>query len=199
VKNQTTCRFKESIAFAESMLVDSGRADQATTDNRCRTGLLRRGTGHNGVQDTLYIGMMKPVGRVFQQTFINVSANVALAKIYNRKSPGTATDMLKERVIPFFAEQDCSLGRVLTDRGLEYCGHIDRHEYERYLAVGDIVHSRTVSDDPQENELCRVFHQAVMTEFYRIAFSKWVYRSIDELQNDLDSWVEEYNAAQHRL
>jgi hypothetical protein len=35
----------------------------------------------------------------------------------------------------------------------------------------------------------------VLNEFYRVAFRKKVYRSIDELQADLDSWIKEYNEA----
>ncbi len=39
----------------------------------------------------------------------------------------------------------------------------------------------------------------MLNEFYRVAFrNKKVYRSIDELQADLDLWVCEYNhASQH--
>ena len=38
-------------------------------------------------------------------------------------------------------------------------------------------------------------HKTVLNEFYRIAFRKKVYCSIDELQVDLDLWVREYNEA----
>jgi Integrase core domain len=36
---------------------------------------------------------------------------------------------------------------------------------------------------------------AALNEFYRVAFRKKVYRSIDELQADLDAWIKEYNEA----
>jgi hypothetical protein len=83
----------------------------------------------------------------------------------------------------------------LTDRGSEYCGNPERHEYELYLAVEDIDHSRTKTKSPQTNGNCERFHKTVLNEFYRIAFRKKVYRSIDELQVDLDLWVREYNEA----
>jgi transposase InsO family protein len=83
--------------------------------------------------------------------------------------------------------------RVLTDRGSEYCGNPERHEYELYLAVEDIDHTRTKTKSPQTNGICERFHKTVLNEFYRVAFRKKVYRSIDELQVDLDSWVKEYN------
>jgi hypothetical protein len=96
-------------------------------------------------------------------------------------------------VLPLFEEHDVKLLRVLTDRGSEYCGNPERHEYELYLAVEDIDHSRTKTKSPQTNGICERFHKTVLNEFYRVAFRKKVYRSIDELQTDLDSWIREYN------
>ena len=138
---------------------------------------------------------MKGVGRVYQQTFIDTYAKVGFAKLYDRKTPITAADLLNDRVLPFFDEHDVKLLRVLTDRGSEYCGNPERHEYELYLAVEDIDHSRTKTKSPQTNGICERFHKTVLNEFYRVAFRKKVYRSIDELQADLDSWITEYNEA----
>ena len=113
----------------------------------------------------------------------------------NRKTPITAADLLNDRVIPLFESYDVKLLRILTDRGSEYCGNPERHEYELYLAVEDIDHSRTKTKSPQTNGICERFHKTVLNEFYRIAFRKKVYRSIDELQADLDGWMREYNEA----
>jgi hypothetical protein len=82
------------------------------------------------------------VGRIYQQTFIDTYSKVAFAKLYDRKTPITAADLLNDRVLPFFEEHEIVLSRVLTDRGTEYCG-TDGHEYELYLAVEDIDHTRT--------------------------------------------------------
>jgi hypothetical protein len=46
-----------------------------------------------------------------------------------------------------------------------------------------------------DNGICERFHKSVLNEFYRVAFRKKVYRSIDELQADLDVWIHEYNEA----
>jgi hypothetical protein len=85
--------------------------------------------------------------------------------------------------------------RVLTDRGSEFCGNPERHEYELYLAVEDIDHSRTKTKSPQTNGICERFHKTALNEFYRVAFRKKVCRSTDELQADLDAWIKEYNEA----
>src|SRR6266536_2139413 len=110
-----------------------------------------------------------------------------------RKTPITAADLLNDRVLPFFEEQDAKLLRVLTDRGSEFCGNPERHEYELYLAVEDIDHSRTKTKSPQINGICERFHKTALNEFYRVAFRKKVYHSLDELQTDLDVWLREYN------
>jgi transposase InsO family protein len=119
-----------------------------------------------------------------------------LAKLYDRKTPLTAADLLNDRVLPFFAEHEVALLRMLTDRGSEFCGNPEHHQYELYLAVEDIDHSRTKTKSPQTNGICERFHKTVLNEFYRIAFRKKLYRSIEELQNDLDLWLGEYN--EHR-
>ena len=149
--------------------------------------------GYCGAQDTFYVGTLKGVGRVYQQTFIDTYSKVGFAKLYDRKTPITAADLLNDQVIPFFDSHDVKLLRVLTDRGSEYCGNPERHEYELYLAVEDVDHSRTKAKSPQTNGICERFHKTVLNEFYRVAFRKKVYRSLDELQTDLDLWVREYN------
>jgi transposase InsO family protein len=149
--------------------------------------------GYCGAQDTFYVGNLKGVGRVYQQTFIDTYAKVAFAKLYDRKTPLTAADLLNDRVVPFYDQHEVALLRVLTDRGTEYCGNPERHEYELYLAVEDIDHSRTKTKSPQTNGIVERFHRTVLNEFYRIAFRRKIYRSIEALQADLDAWVAGYN------
>src|SRR4030095_13809227 len=119
-------------------------------------------------------------------------AKVAFAKLYDRKTPITAAEILNDRVVPFYDEHGIRLSRVLTDRGTEFCGN-ESHEYQLYLAVEDIDHTRTKTKSPQTNGICERFHRTVLDEFYRVAFRKKIYRTIDELQSDLDVWVKEYN------
>jgi hypothetical protein len=109
--------------------------------------------GYCGAQDTFYVGTMKGVGRIYQQTFIDTYAKVAFAKLYDRKTALTAADLLNDRVVPFFDAQEVKLCRVLTDRGTEYCGNPEHHEYELYLAVEDGDHSRTKAKNPQTTDV----------------------------------------------
>jgi transposase InsO family protein len=149
--------------------------------------------GYCGAQDTFYVGNLKGVGRIYQQTFIDTYAKVAFAKLYDRKTPLTAADLLNDRVLPFFEEHGIPLVRILTDRGTEFCGRPERHEYELYLAVEDIDHTRTKTKSPQTNGIVERLHKTMLHEFYQVAFRKRIYHSIDELQRDLDAWLAEYN------
>jgi transposase InsO family protein len=149
--------------------------------------------GYLGAQDTYYVGNIKGVGRIYQQTFIDTYSKVAIAKLYDRKNAITAADTLNDAVLPFFEEQQIPLLRILTDRGTEYCGKPEYHEYELYLQIEGIEHSKTKARSPQTNGICERFHRTIQDEFYAIAFRKKLYTSIDEMQKDLDQWLDNYN------
>ena len=82
---------------------------------------------------------------------------------------------------------------MLTDRGSEYCGNPERHEYKLYLAIEDIDHSGAKTKSLQTNGICQRFHKTLLNQCYQVAFRKKLYRSIDELLADLDLWVRDYN------
>lgn len=149
--------------------------------------------GYLGSQDTYYVGTIKGVGRIYQQTFIDTYSKVAFAKVYDRKNALVAAEMLNDRVLPFFEEHQIPLLRVLTDRGTEYCGARESHEYQLYLSLEDIDHSRTKVRHPQTNGICERFHKTIQQEFYQTAFRKKIYSSLEQLQGDLDSWISHYN------
>ena len=149
--------------------------------------------GYLGSQDTFYVGTLKGVGRIYQQSFVDAYSRVGFAKLYSTKTPITAADLLNDRVLPFFEEHSLPLLRVLTDRGTEYCGKVETHDYQLYLAVNDIDHTKTKARSPQTNGMCERFHKTVLQEFYQVSFRKKLYTSIEELQADLDAWLIFYN------
>jgi len=115
---------------------------------------------------------------------------VAFAKVYTAKVPVTAADVLNDRVLPFFAQQNIPVLRVLTDRGTKYCGAPDRHHYQLYLQLNEIEHTKTRVRSPQSNGICERFHQTILNEFYRIAFRKKIYSDLETLQTDLDAYID---------
>jgi transposase InsO family protein len=181
---------QDGVVLTEAQLV---ALEKARRDNDARGEFESECPGYCVAQDTFYVGTLKGVGRVYQQTVIDTDSKVAFAKLYDRKTPITAAEILNDRVVPFFDDHDIRLSRMLTDRGTEYCGSSQSHEYQLYLAIEDIDHTRTKTKSPQTNGICERFHRTVLDEFYRVAFRKKIYTSIEALQADLDTWIQQYN------
>ena len=89
-------------------------------------------------------------------------------------------------MLPFFEDQNLPLQRILTDRGMEYCGKPQQHDYQFYLAINDIDHTKTKVKSSRENRICERFHKTILQEFYEVTFRKKLYDSLEELQKDLD-------------
>lgn len=149
--------------------------------------------GYLVAQDTYYVGTIKGVGRIYQQTVIDTYTRVAFAKLYTSKHAITSADVLNDRVIPFFEEQEIPVLRMLTDRGTEFNGRPENHEYELYLQLENIEHSKTKVRHPQSNGICERLHRTMQDEFYAVTFRKKLYRDLESLQLDLDEWLKHYN------
>lgn len=181
---------QEGIILTEDQLRALERAkEEKTAEGEIETAH----PGYLGAQDTYYVGTIKGVGRIYQQTFIDTYAKTAQGKLYDRKNALVAADMLNDKVLPWYEEQGVRLLRIMTDRGTEYCGTRDHHEYELYLDIEEIEHTKTKARHPQTNGICERFHKTIQNEFYSSAFRKKRYTSIEEIQADLDEWLRHYN------
>ncbi len=181
---------QDGIILTESQLA---ALEKAKEEKEAHGEIVSEHPGYLGSQDTMYVGTVKGVGRIYQQTFIDTYCKVAFAKLYNMKTPITSANILNDRVIPFYENSSIKLIRVLTDRGTEYCGKMESHDYELFLSIEDIEHTKTKTRHPQTNGICERFHRTIQDEFYRIAFRKKIYNTLDELQKDLDIWIVQYN------
>lgn len=181
---------REGLVLTEAQVV---ALEKAKEEKKAHGEIEAHHPGYLGSQDTYYVGNIKGVGHIYQQTFIDTYAKVAFTKLYDRKNALVAAEMLNDKAVPFFEQHDLRLLRILTDRGTEYCGIKEQHEYQLYLAIEDIDHTKTKAKSPQTNGICERFHRTVQDEFYAIAFRKKVYRSVIELQTDLDRWMDYYN------
>lgn len=149
--------------------------------------------GYLGSQDTFYVGNLKGVGRIYQQTYVDTHSKVAHCKLYTTKTPITAADLLNDKVLPFYEANDLPVLRILTDRGTEYCGKVEQHDYQLYLAINDIDHTKTKAMSPQTNGICERFHRTILQDFYQVTFRKKLYSDLETLQKDLDEWLIYYN------
>ena len=150
--------------------------------------------GYLGSQDTFYVGNFKGVGRVYQQTFVDTYSKVAHAKLYTTKTPITAADLLNDKVLPFYQFHQLPMLRILTDRGTEYYGKVEQHDFQLFLAINNIDHTKTKANSPQTNGICERFHKTILNEFYQVTLRKKIYNDIQSLQDDLDEWLNYYNS-----
>jgi hypothetical protein len=140
---------QDGLVLTEAQLV---ALEKAKAEKQAHGEFASECPGYCGAQDTFYVGNMKGVGRIYQQTFIDTYAKVGFAKLYDRKTPITAAELLNDQVLPFYADHEIPLLRMLTDRGTEFCGNPERHEYELYLAVEDIDHTHTKTKSQQTTD-----------------------------------------------
>ena len=115
------------------------------------------------------------------------------APVLQAKVPMTAVDVLNDRVLPFYEEHGVAIEHLLTDNGRETCGKPLSHPYELYLTIQQIEHRRTQIGSPETNGFCERFHRTVKEEFFAVAFRRTFYESVDQLQADLDRYLEFYN------
>jgi transposase InsO family protein len=182
---------KEGIVYTEEQLrvLEQARRERETVPDEIET----HHPGYLLAQDTFYVGYIKGVGRIYQQTVIDTYSSVAFAKVYTAKVPLTAADALNDKVLPFFDEQRVDILRILTDRGTEFCGRLDKHPYQLYLQLHEIEHTRTKARHPQTNGICERFHKTVLDEFYKSIFRKKIFNNLEDLQTNLDTWMDFYN------
>lgn len=181
---------QEGIILTEAQLVAMEKAKQQKV---AQGEIETHHPGYLGAQDTYYVGTIKGVGRIYQQTYIDTYCKVTQAKLYTAKDAITAADLLNDKVLPMYEEQGIRLLRILTDRGTEFCGKLENHPFQLYLDLEDIDHSRTKAKSPQTNGICERFHRTIQEEFYSVVFRKKIFRSIEELQAELDEWIGWYN------
>ena len=144
-------------------------------------------------QDTFYVGRLKGVGRIYLQAVVDTYGSVAFGKLYTSKRQETAADILYDRVLPFYEQHGIRIESILTDNGTEYKGRPTVHMYEIFLELNDIEHRTTKVATARTNGFVERFNRTVLDEFFRTAFRKKLYESVEALQKDLDAWLYDYN------
>ena len=118
---------QDGIVLTESQL----RALESKKNNQEAHGEIETAhPGYLGCQDTYYVGNFKGIGKVYGQTYIDSYSRVADAKLYTEKTAITSADMLNDRILPWYEEQEIPILRIITDRGTEYKGKLEHHAYD---------------------------------------------------------------------
>jgi transposase InsO family protein len=143
--------------------------------------------------DTFFVGTLKGVGKVYLQTVLDCYSRYAWGRLYTSKLPLTAVQILNNDVLPFFEEQKIRVRTVLSDNGREFCGRPDKHPYELFLQLEEIEHRTTKVGRPQSNGFIERFHRTVLDEHLRVKGRTTWYEAVEEMQTDLDTYLETYN------
>jgi transposase InsO family protein len=152
-----------------------------------------RFTGDLVAVDTFFVGTLKGVGKVYLQTVLDCFSRYTWARFYTSKLPVTAVHVLNEDVLPFFEGHGARVHTILSDNGREFCGRPDQHPYELFLQLEEIEHRTTKVRRPQSNGFIERFHRTLLDEHLRPAGrTKW-YESVEEMQTDLNVYLERYN------
>jgi len=154
--------------------------------------LNTRYPGHIVGMDVFYVGTLKGVGRIYQFTGIDTYSSYGWAKLYAEKSALCACDFLMHVVNN---RQEVSITAVLTDNGTEFTTHhaSKDHGYERLLKKLSIQHRLTKVRHPWTNGACERFNRTILEEFYQVAFRSKIYATVDELNDDLNTFIDYYN------
>jgi len=150
-------------------------------------------TGELVAVDTFFVGTLKGVGRVYLQSVLDCFSRYTWGRLYTSKLPVTAVHVLNNDVLPFFEAHGARIETILSDNGREFCGRPDKHPYELFLQLEEIEHRTTQVRRPQSNGFIERMHRTLLDEHFRIAGrTKW-YETLDEMQADLDAYLEHYN------
>src|SRR5262249_55553401 len=112
---------------------------------------------------------------------------------YTAKFPVTACDLLYDRVMPFYEALGVPIGAILTDNGREFCGTAETHPCELLLAMEGIEHRTTRIRSPRTNGFVERMNRTLLDECFRVAGRTTWYLEPEEIQRDLDRFLDYYN------
>lgn len=138
----------------------------------------------------------KGLVRCIYKPLLDCYSRHAWRRLYTRKLPVTSVHMLNETVLPFFEAHEARVCTILSDNGREFCGRPDHHPYERFLQLEGIEHRTTKMRRPQSNGFIERQHRTLLDEHFRIKGRTTWYEPVEQMQTDLDSYLEHYNTQQ---
>jgi transposase InsO family protein len=190
----------EEKALTEPLELTEEQISAIEKVNPCFRERLSRSSrpGELLAQDTIYIGYLDDIGKVYLQSVVDTYGNYAFGFLHTGKIPDCAVAILHNTVLPFYQEHNLPVKAILTDNGKEYCGS-EKHHFELYLMLNDIEHHKTAIHSPSANGFVKQFNQICSAEFFTPVCKESLYHSLDTLQADFDRWLHYYNTKRPHL
>jgi transposase InsO family protein len=139
--------------------------------------------------DSFYVGKLKGVGRVWQFTAIDTHTRWAVVSLTADDHTAEAAAAFMDLAIERFADAGITLRGILTDRGPEFRGTA----FTSHIGHLGLRHTWTPPRSPNHNAVCERFHGTVLDEFYRVAFHREYFTTVERLDTQLHGWVTRYN------
>lgn len=143
-------------------------------------------------QHMFSVGTLVHEGRVYLHAIVDTFSNYAFGILDTSKRAEAAVAVLSDYALPFFEERDLVVEAVLTNNGREFCG-TETHPYEGFLATHGIEHWHSSPGKSHSSGFLARFRSIALSEFFGDVFGTRFFRSVDELQDELDIWLVYYN------
>ena len=139
--------------------------------------------------DTMFIGNLKGVGKIWQYSAVDGACSFAFAKVLaGEKSAAKAAEFLELDVAPVYAEAGIELREVIVDGGPEF-----KREFTATCSRLGISRHQLPARSPNLNAFVERYQGSVLHLHYRTAFRYRFYTSADDIDADLQGWMRFYN------
>lgn len=183
------------LAAAESLSAAEGGpiTERALRDLRSiERAVMHIGSDVVGEQvffDTMYIGNLKGVGKIWQYSAVDGACSFAFAKILaGEKSAAKAAEFLEADVAAVYAEAGIELGEAIVDGGPEF-----KREFTAACSRLGISRHQLPPRSPNLNAFVERFQGSVLHLHHRIAFRYRFYTDAADIDADLQGWMRFYN------
>lgn len=149
-------------------------------------------------QDTLYVGMLKSLRRVYLHAVVDTYSSYAFGYLHTAKVPSAAIEVIEYDVIRFYNHNSLKVDQILTTKGREFYG-TGTHPYKIFIEDCGIKQGFIQGGKTHKNGFMERFYRTVMDEFFHNALRNKLYESVETLQVDLDAWLVYYNTERPHL
>ncbi len=139
--------------------------------------------------DTMYVGKLKGVGKIWQYSAVDGSCSFGFATVAaGEKSAAKAAAFLSGDVAPVYAQAGIEFGEAVVDGGPEF-----RREFTATCSRLGISRHQLPPRSPNLNAFVERFQGSVLHLHYRTAFRYRFYTHASDIDADLQAWMRFYN------
>lgn len=179
----------ESLAASEGGPITERVLRDLRTIERTRVHIGSDTPGEQVFFDTMYVGNLKGVGKIWQYSAVDGSCSFAFARVLaGEKSASAAARFLSTDVATIYAEAGIRLEEAVVDGGPEF-----KREFTTTCSRLGIARRQLPARSPNLNAFVERFQGSVLHLHYRTAFRYRFYTDVTDIDADLQAWMRFYN------